>query len=90
MLALVFNFWDAFDSKLEMPVVPTMPEVYFRDWEGRVWDLSSQLLSRFDPTAYKWDTCRPSPVFGLGRGLASMRAGSPVSRPAARAAAAAT
>ena len=55
MQDLVVNFWDAFDHKREMPIVPATPEVYFRDREGHVWDLASELPTRFDPTGYEWD-----------------------------------
>ena len=59
VLALVINLWGALDRKREMPIVPATPQVYFRDQEGQVWALSSELPSRFNPTAYEWDT-RPA------------------------------
>ena len=34
------NLWDALDRKRVMPIVPANPKVYFRDPEGRLWDLS--------------------------------------------------
>ena len=40
MLALIVNFWDALDRKREMPIIPTAPEVHYRDSEGQVWDLA--------------------------------------------------
>ena len=35
MLALVVTFWDAFDGKCEMPIIPATREVHYRDDHGQ-------------------------------------------------------
>ena len=59
VLATVINFWDALDRKREMPIVPAAREVYYRDGDGRTWDLAIRVLARFDPASYEWGS-RPA------------------------------
>ena len=40
MVALVVNLWDVLDRNRVMPIGLANPKVYFRDLEGRSWDLS--------------------------------------------------
>ena len=54
VLALVINFWDALDRKQDMPIIPTAPEVHYRDGDRQVWDLAVWVMPWFDPTAYEW------------------------------------
>ena len=59
VLATVINFWDALDRKREMPIVPAAREVYYRDGDGRTWDLAIRVPARFDPASYEWGS-RPA------------------------------
>ena len=53
MLVWVVFFCDASARKREMPVMPTMADMFCRDREWRVLDLSTRLLAYLDPAAYE-------------------------------------
>ena len=54
VLAIVINYWNALDRNREMPIIPAVREVYYRDGDGQTWDLAIRVPKRFDPASYEW------------------------------------
>ena len=46
VLAIVVNYWDALNRKCEMPVIPAVKEVYYRDAHEQTWDLATPRVGR--------------------------------------------